>query len=41
MSFKRDNEKSKAFMVVLDKLNKDHGRDIVRFASSGWMLIGR
>ncbi len=33
--FHRDNEKSKSLMAVLDKLNRDHGRDTVRFAASG------
>ncbi len=33
--FKPDTGKSKTLMTVLDKLNKDHGRDTVRFAASG------
>ncbi|MCZ4283097.1 Y-family DNA polymerase [Kiloniella laminariae] len=33
--FKLDTGKSKTLMAVLDKLNKDHGRDTVRFAASG------
>ncbi|MEH6633432.1 MAG: Y-family DNA polymerase [Halopseudomonas aestusnigri] len=33
--FKPDIKKSEALMEVLDKLNRDHGRDTVRFAASG------
>ncbi|WP_085905923.1 Y-family DNA polymerase [Kiloniella majae] len=33
--FKPDTGKSKKLMSVLDKLNKDHGRDVVRFAGCG------
>ncbi len=33
--FKPDTKKTETLMSVLDKLNRDHGRDTVRFAASG------